>query len=269
MLQCWSFPETLRTFPAPLIGAEGYATFAIRPVWVKDRERRNAASVDGRAAWRVHHENRMETFPSIRIIAGPCADKNDPAFPNEVDKKKGWKERRKKRVSLMKMNAILMPFDLFALWWVSGRPSSAGACRAGQLEPAERAVWCRVSTIVRRRRCTSCRGSIRLSAPNVGAGHPADQTLNYYPASVASKEVDNENKALSIVPPQFCEKKSKRVIYTWNTRELSASEPLSSTVSELLLLALPSTPMLPGDLGVFGVCGSDCNGRKEKKENQI
>jgi hypothetical protein len=37
---------------------------------------------------------------------------------------------------------------------------------------------------------------------------------------------------------------------------LSGSEPLSSTVSELLLLVLlPSIPMLPGDLGV---CGRDC-----------
>lgn len=47
---------------------------------------------------------------------------------------------------------------------------------------------------------------------------------------------------------------------------MSDSDPLSSTVSELLLLALPSTPIEHGDFGVLGVCGSDCTRRKKRTE---
>lgn len=56
----------------------------------------------------------------------------------------------------------------------------------------------------------------------------------------------------------------KKKTITWKTSELSDSDPLSSTVSELLLFALPSTPMEHGDFGVLGVCGSDCKRERDK-----
>lgn len=158
----------------------------------------------------------------------------------------------------------------YVLWWVFGRPGSAGACTAGQLEPGGRAVWCIAWTRVRRRRCTSCQGSIRLSAPNAAEAHPAARTLNYCPVTTTTRERERSIKTtgrrcstpVSIGPLLACRHGNRTagsfipIIYTWNTRELSGSEPLSSTVSELLLLVLlPSIPMLPGDLGV---CGRDC-----------
>ena len=67
-----------------------------------------------------------------------------------------------------------------------------------------------------------------------------------------------KNKSVRTCSPSPTSWRMSLHLVTWNTKELSGSEPLSSTVSELLLLALPSTPMLPGDFGVLGVCGRDC-----------
>lgn len=75
------------------------------------------------------------------------------------------------------------------------------------------------------------------------------------------KEVKKKKKMLKV------EKRNEMVAIncTWKTSELSASDPLSSTVSELPLLPpLPSTPFVHGDLGVFGVCGNDCNNNNNK-----
>ena len=63
-------------------------------------------------------------------------------------------------------------------------------------------------------------------------------------------------------------------MFTWKTSELSASEPLSSTVSKLLLLLPASTSLttLPTltFFAVLAVCGSDCNHKSNQiKSNQI